>query len=293
MKTPLRQRIFLSGRFGNQLFQLSLCLYLNKIYDKSYILDGTRLAPRDVKPLIESGLVAADEIYLNVLQRNFLKGKLIGKMYDYFFKLLLYASFKGSLWFKIPLKFSLRRNVRYLEDFEWRDITSDFGSFQGFFQDGDLVNLCWDELRNRFFSSNLHSQTGVNDQDVLIHVRLRDYLLHSDIGVLGEDYYLRALKHFSFRNIYLLTDDFKEFESRYPNLAPIVIKLESHESPLDAFKLICSSQNLVIANSTFSYWGAVLSIMRNSEVKVVAPTPWRFDARETSPLIGRFILEKR
>jgi hypothetical protein len=124
-------------------------------------------------------------------------------------------------------------------------------------------------------------------------VRLRDYLLHSDIGVLGEDYYLRALKHFKFKNIYLLTDDFEEFEIRYPNLARAVIKLELHERPLEAFKLICSSQNLVIANSTFSYWGAVFSTMRDSGVKVIAPSPWRFDAREISPLIGRFILEPR
>jgi hypothetical protein len=293
VKQGLKPRVYLSGRFGNQLFQLALCLHLNKIYDDTFILDGSRLAPRDIKPLMESGLIAVDEIYLNIMQQNFLKGKPIGKLYDYLFKFFLYVSFKWSLWFKISLKFSLRKKVPYVEDVEWRKVTKDFGSFQGFFQDGALVSLCWDELQHRFFSSNLSSQIGIDDEDVLIHVRLRDYILHSDIGVLGEDYYLRALKHFNFKNVYLLTDDFEEFNIRYPNLASLVIKLESKKKPLEAFKLICSSRNLVIANSTFSYWGAVFSIMRDSKAKVVAPSPWRFDARETSPLIDRFILEKR
>ena len=287
-------RILLSGRFGNQMFQLCAALHLKAKYGTNILLDASKLAPRDIEQIVNLKIVKEEEIYLNCMQSLFLRGNIFGIVYDFIFRGKKFMNYRLNRMTGMSLIEKIgQKHVRFIEDHDWRSLTQFSGPIVGYFQDSNLVEEVWLEMEKRINSSiNLKLvKKSIQDDDVLIHVRLGDYLLHPDIGVLEENYYLRALNNFTYEKIFLITDDLVEFEKRFPVLKKKVVYMESSRDPLEALKILCKTKNIVIANSSFSYWGAIFSLMLNKDSKIVAPSPWRADKRVLSPLIDRFILE--
>lgn len=113
-------------------------------------------------------------------------------------------------------------------------------------------------------------------ETVTLHIRLGDIARNQEFreihGVLDSSYYVEALKLLYFPNMQLqaITDDPDLIAIEHPTLLKLypdmTIICKSQE--LD-FKLLASSTNLVIANSTFSWWAAAVS-----QGKVVAPRNW-------------------
>ena len=99
-----------------------------------------------------------------------------------------------------------------------------------------------------------------------IHVRRGDYLLYTELyGGVGEDYYKKAMALFHNTEFIVLSDD------------PVWCKAQSWLSQceiidepdeLKALAIMWSCEGAIIANSTFSWWGAMLSN------KVVYPSSW-------------------
>lgn len=99
-----------------------------------------------------------------------------------------------------------------------------------------------------------------------IHVRRGDYLTYSHLyGGVGEDYYKKAMVHFP-NNFIVLSDD-PEWCRTQPWLAHCEIIDEPDE--LKSLAIMASCEGAIIANSTFSWWGAMLSAK-----KVVYPSKW-------------------
>jgi hypothetical protein len=114
-----------------------------------------------------------------------------------------------------------------------------------------------------------------------IHIRRGDYLrnasFNSELGVVGYDFYHRAIRQLRERSpdstLYVFSDDIeivaREFSPAGPHV--FVREVESWQ-PWDGIRLMSLCDHLAIANSSFSWWAAWLN---PSPTKlVIAPDPW-------------------
>jgi hypothetical protein len=116
------------------------------------------------------------------------------------------------------------------------------------------------------------------ENPVALHVRRTDYLTNPNHNVLPLEYYDNAIKKFDNQQIIVFTDDPKwAFKQELFDDDRFVIS-ENNSNYVDlCLMTLCSGH--IIANSSFSWWGAWLS---NSE-RVIAPTGW-FDGANNSHL---------
>jgi hypothetical protein len=113
-----------------------------------------------------------------------------------------------------------------------------------------------------------------------IHVRRGDYV-GTRFGTLSSAYYDSAIKKLKGRGvmwdaIWIFSDDIpltqSEFQGVFTESDNVVFvdpDLDSHS--FESLLLMSQSSSLIIANSTFSWWAAVLG---NSEKYVVCPSKW-------------------
>ena len=104
-----------------------------------------------------------------------------------------------------------------------------------------------------------------------IHVRRGDYLgLPNHHPACPLEYYEEAMKQMDDSKIFLVfSDDFGWCKENFTNSN--VIFIEDNKDYIDLF-LMTLCQNNIIANSSFSWWGAWLN--QNENKKVIAPNKW-------------------
>ena len=103
-----------------------------------------------------------------------------------------------------------------------------------------------------------------------IHVRRGDYLrsLYKH-PFCGLDYYKKAIKKIgSEKKFIVISDDIKWCKK---NIKTTNIRYIDNSSILIDFFIMTLSNNLIISNSSFSYWGAFLNEKKH---KVIAPSLW-------------------
>ena len=111
----------------------------------------------------------------------------------------------------------------------------------------------------------------LNEQSLAIHVRRGDYL-KTPHGCLGMDYYLNAIEMMDsfgkIKHINVFTDDVdwcrKNFKDKRASF-------HSHENPVVDLAKMVAHQRIIIANSSFSWWGAFLS---HPYKIVISPDRW-------------------
>ena len=112
-------------------------------------------------------------------------------------------------------------------------------------------------------------------ESVFLHVRRQDYVgLQHYHGMPSIDYYRRALREVHLRHgidvkPYVFTDDFDWCTSNFPPGIEIVRGLTKYED----LWLMSRCDHAVIANSSFSWWGAWFGDCRRPRT-VVAPKQW-------------------
>lgn len=105
-----------------------------------------------------------------------------------------------------------------------------------------------------------------------IHVRRGDYITYSHLyGGVGENYYKKAMTYFPDTHFIVLSDDIP-WCKKQAFLAGCEMIDEPDE--LRTLAIMGSCEGAIIANSTFSWWGAML----NSK-KVVYPSKWFSDVK--------------
>jgi len=111
---------------------------------------------------------------------------------------------------------------------------------------------------------------------VLIHIRRGDYVPVQEYHFLiGEEYYSKALQHFDpSLTYYIFSDDIELCKTFtvFENLTNRVFVNEVDEVVSLALMTRCIG-GAIIANSTFSYWGALLGAYYYGK-KVIAPHKW-------------------
>ena len=118
-----------------------------------------------------------------------------------------------------------------------------------------------------------------NKKFLSVHMRFGDYLQEDKLGVLPKSYFDKAIDWHLIRENY---DEIVIFANDGEKAAHYLspgkdkkIRIISEKLPLsdlEVFQLMRSASGYVIANSTFSWWGAFLSFNENRDV--VYPFPW-------------------
>ena len=149
----------------------------------------------------------------------------------------------------------------------------------GYFQTDKYFAHIEDELRSLLtFNDSIQSTADKlfpksEYQTVSIHIRRGDYVNQEQYHpVCGYDYYTSALSEFSneYYNFIVFSDDIdycKEMFGDSENLLYI-----DNKDPYIDLCLMSMCDHNIIANSSFSWWGAWLN--KNKDKKVVAPKQW-------------------
>jgi hypothetical protein len=249
--------------------------------------------PKDLQLLMRSGLVSSSEVEITATQKFYLQNRFVGRIGDLYIAIreMVYYRLKSNAFARATL-LKTRGKLLYVQNLDWRNIHQIQENFYGFFQDQQNVLENWTDLKNRFLSSNLISANSNLDDSILVHIRLTDYLQLKDFGSLDEEFYLRCLSRLPLKPIIVITDDVFVFKSQFPVLASKSIIFDKVEDDFESFKRLCNANFLIIANSTFSYWGGVFSLMRNPNSVIYSPDQWRADGENNSILFSRFHYEK-
>lgn len=116
---------------------------------------------------------------------------------------------------------------------------------------------------------------------VSLHVRRGDYVSHAEtnsaVGTCSLEYYRHCIEHIASKvenpHFFLFSDDInrtrKTLEINHP---AIVVDVNSADTNYADLRLMSSCKHNIIANSSFSWWGAWLN--DNPDKIIIAPTIW-------------------
>jgi hypothetical protein len=155
------------------------------------------------------------------------------------------------------------QNYKYVESFQ--SLNKDIFKF---------TNVV-DEREREILSSN----------SVSIHIRGGDYLSNlKDAKLFGNicnhDYYMKSIElikaQISSPNFFVFTDDKEYAEYLLKDYKVTFISGNNAQNSFKDMRLMSLCKNNIIANSSFSWWGAYLNINKNKIV--VAPNKWFNDS---------------
>ena len=131
----------------------------------------------------------------------------------------------------------------------------------GFFQSEKYFKHCEEDIKKYF---KLNTVTGYEDY-VSIHVRRGDYVRYSThFPPVTMDYLNKAMAKFSGKKFLVFSDDIQWCQQNIKGSVEFITGDE-----LQDLSLMASCGNHIIANSTFSWWGAWLGI--NPDRIIVTP----------------------
>jgi hypothetical protein len=170
-------------------------------------------------------------------------------------------------------------NIYKEPQFEYKPIPN-VEIIKGFFQSPKYFEHNWDKLKHYL---TFNKDIPIQCKTVSIHFRIGDYLkpCHSTHHpILSEEYYLNAIKHFDENYEYIVfieKDSIIEMNKRFPNLLKkinykIAHTINNIETDIDELQLMSKCEHNIIANSSFSWWGAFLN--ENKNKKLIYPSLW-------------------
>lgn len=120
-----------------------------------------------------------------------------------------------------------------------------------------------------------------SEQPISVHIRRGDYVTHPEFsqsfGFVGVNYYRLAIarlrEQFPNANLFLFSDDPAWVQEHLVLDAPhVFVKSTGSDADLDDLQLMSLCKHHIIANSSFSWWGAWLNGGKNKVV--IAPDRW-------------------
>jgi glycosyltransferase involved in cell wall biosynthesis len=298
-KEKARVLIPISGGLGNQLFQCYAGVSLNgKLPEIDISLGNPRKNSKDEVDLIEAlpaltaRVVPAQATYLKTLAQ-----KTFGYCTLYSTKTLRKGPYSKIKRIVIEASASLIFSM-YFGGLYRTFISNGIGDTNpkpntvrnkliliGYFQTeapfGDNGKTSHSEFIENYLAEKLSesriSGNPFDSRTLVVHVRLSDYLSENEIGCLAPEYFKQAILLYRTRvdKVVIFSDSesmaFNELK-QVTNLTVEVFK-SSKLSSVEALMAMGKASNLVISNSSFSWWAA--KIASTSEgLTVVAPNPW-------------------
>lgn len=301
--TKALAKIPLQGGLGNQLFQLSALLSLGCESNQLECAWGNPRRTSGVEDIFYYNLEGIATRVETKQFRNFLV-----RGFNFILRFFLEPSPKiikstvRWLWEKVV-------NIILLQNFNFQ-ASNGLGFFQiqksrnqkfllhGYFQSYKY----FESSKVRSIMQNLNLKTrpifleeyellAAAELPLVVHVRRGDYKSESNFGLLGKGYYEAAISKIwdpkFYKRIWLFSDEPESALQVIPgslrDKARVIPDLDS--IPGSTLELMRLGYGYVIANSSFSWWGASLS--RNSEVQVVAPSKWFKGMADPTDLIPK------
>ena len=246
------------GGLGNQLFQLAYALHLNK---------------NEKKVFLDISSFKTYKLHGGYQLRNFnhslpiLKSSLIVKIFKLFFKTIKYEKLKFKNFNFIFLKY----NNIYLD---------------GYFQNENYFNESEKFIKDCLIKSKLNESDTfkkikkkiISENTCSIHVRRGDYTNPKNIkihGLLNLKYYedaIEIIKKKGVQNFIVFSDDIDWCKKNLKFSKIDMIYSDSGLSQIEDLFLMSFCSSNIIANSSFSWWGAWLN--QNPNKIVIAPKKW-------------------
>ncbi|MFK7901045.1 MAG: alpha-1,2-fucosyltransferase [Cyclobacteriaceae bacterium] len=259
-------KLYLKGKLGNQMFQYAQAIVIAKKYNTEFNLHPTNY-----------------DFYLSN-----------------YFNLNSLSDSPKKLKRRKKVSFIRRRLEKYL-GIPWRDKSEiyfdttkspshfltqirDNTTYRGYFQFDDLFKNNKDLIHQEFTIKapfikefkERHANLFDKNKTFVIHIRLTDYLndnFHGGTAVLPMDFYSTILEKYN-KNEYqyiIVSDDPKKAHELLSNCSDKKFTAEKDSLIMD-FQKIMHADIAIIANSTFSWWGAYLNTKTNK--KIYAPKNW-------------------
>ena len=236
------------GRLGNQMFQYAALKGISKNVGADFCIPNHTQALNDgIGNMLRTELFDSFDLRVNI---NLLDNGHAPVVQERFFH------FDEELFCMCPDHISLHgyfQTEKYFKNIE-QEIKDDFT-----FKD-EVLNPCKEMI------SSL-------DNPVSLHIRRTDYLINNGNHYnLPIEYYENTLKNFdNDRNVIVFSDDPKWCKEQELFSGDRFMISENTDNRVDLC-LMSLCTDFIIANSSFSWWGAWLSSNKNK--KVFAPSKW-------------------
>jgi hypothetical protein len=282
--------VALNGGLGNQLFELAAGLHYSE--GRQIFLESAVGYPRQI-----ASNKAALEGFTFPTQINFVDRRR-WRFYSKYTNLQLsmgldeqagkknrLITFVGRIlafaYFKKNINVNVNTGVGWTNKFKLSKRNElIIGYFQSFkTQDDGVLSL----LRNSLSSlenESLRDYLVLSDLEnpLVVHVRMGDYKYEPNFGIPGNDYYFEAIRKLFkpgvHSKIWLFSDEAELALNRIPEELVELTRVIKNVGGSDLATLVAMMQgrDYVIANSTYSWWAARLSINQNAQVAY--PHPW-------------------
>lgn len=274
------------GGLGNQLFQYSMGRAIEKKLGKDVYFDISEFENYELRNLelyhFNTEIKLAPKERVQELKN--LKNKLLFKIFS---KLRIQ---------KLFIKY-LSYYQEYIEDYS-RDI---FDLNKQVYLDGywqsekyflDIKDVIINELVVKTPASNENQKLLKNiliQNSVSVHIRRGDYINNNKVnqlyGTCSLEYYQKACDYISSKIenpvFYIFSDDIEWAKSNLGNqYNKIFVDINSADKAYEDLRLMSSCKHNIIANSSFSWWGAWLN--SNLNKVVIAPDIWFVNTRINS-----------
>jgi hypothetical protein len=268
----------LSGGLGNQMFQYALGAILAHKHPtkleldvSSFTVSYSNIVPRDYGLNvfnIQSSI--ASEKHLNIYKNPSFLRRLIRKITRHKF---------------MPSRYIYENGLQFHP--EILDLT-DYVYLDGFWQNERYFNKYADLIRDHFqFTPQMNDKNTTLSQDILssnavcIHIRRGDLVSSAASnafqGLCSLDYYYQAIQIISEQietpKFYIFSDDPDWVKENLIIECPtIYVDHNTGDQSYEDMRLMSLCKHFIIANSSFSWWGAWLSTY--AEKIVIAPKQW-------------------
>lgn len=191
------------------------------------------------------------------------------------FQLSNFKSLKYSLWPSFIQNDSpwLKINDNFNYDSTINNVKANFNLYlDGYWQSEKFFNNHKTEIEKDFCLNNVDtSQYNIEPGSVSLHIRRTDYVALSNYHpVQTLSYYKSAIDLIEdYNNLYVFSDDIKWCKANLNFKKMIFVEGKTN---LQDLRLMSLCENNIIANSSFSWWGAWLN--KNSNKTVIAPKNW-------------------
>lgn len=261
----------LHGGLGNQLFQYAAAFSLADYIGASVVIDKDALHNLKNRPYKLDRLNIKQD-FVNDNNKSITSPK------------ILFRSLSSSL--KLNRNSIIFHEPHYHFSESFFQLSGDFIELFGYFQSEKYFSRVESAIRKMFTfkdgpdTGSLYWMNRIKTEkiSVSVHVRRGDYLLKPETHpTLRMGYYQRAMnlmkKCFgSELTFFIFSDDTEYVNHEFSNIRNVCIVPSDEGSDVHELIMMSQCHHNIIANSSFSWWGAWLNT--NKEKIVVAPACW-------------------
>lgn len=271
----------IKGGLGNQLFQYAFAKALSLKFGKKLLLDLSWFQPLRYKKTVR-------KFYLNDL---FTKENFSCYEWTILDPLKKFVLLSSSNFYPIKIKYINELFIKKNGVYSGNDNIYLDGYWQShLFGISSLDYIKYELVSNKLFNINSSIFKNILESNsVSLHIRRGDYTNNSNYVLCGNKYYQKAVDHI-FDHVtdpifFIFTDDPNWVRDNFNILNSCHIidnNATFSDTTLIDFYLMMYCKHHIIANSTYSWWSAMLSDYNNKIV--IAPNSWFAGSKHTFPM---------